>query len=97
MGSDQLGSTKNNNLISKTENLTHLEGKKGQKIVFFSPWLSAAILFCWCQFLSDHVTNSWLGYTTRAFCFKDTDLDDLEEGKISTICFIPKKMIVSVA
>ena len=35
--------------------------------------------------------NSWLRYMTRAFCFKDTDIDDLEEGKISTICFIPKK------
>ena len=93
MGSDQ---QQKKSLISKTENLTHLEGKKGQKS-FFSPWLSAAILFCWCQFLSDHVTNSCLGYTTRAFCFKDTDLDDLEEGKISTICFIQKKMIVSVA
>ena len=44
MDSDQLGSTKKINLISKTENLTHLEGKKGQ-IILFSPWLSAAILF----------------------------------------------------
>ena len=34
--SDQLGSTKKSNLISKTENLTHLEGKKGQIILFFS-------------------------------------------------------------
>ena len=32
--SDQLGSTKKSNLISKTENLTHLEGKKGQIILF---------------------------------------------------------------
>ena len=32
--SDQLGSTKKSNLISKTENLTHLEGKKGQIIPF---------------------------------------------------------------
>ena len=36
-------------------------------------------------------------YTPRAFCFKDTEMDDLEEGKISTICLIPKEMIVSVA
>ena len=35
--------------------------------------------------------NSWLRYTMHAFCFKDTDIDDLEEGKITTICFIPKK------
>ena len=35
--------------------------------------------------------NSWLRYTTHVFCSKDTDIDDLEEGKISTICFIPKK------
>ena len=27
----------------------------------------------------------------RPFCFKDTDIDDLKEGKILTICFIPKK------
>ena len=76
MNSDQ---QQKNNLIGKTENLTHLKGKKGQ-IIFFFPWLSAAILFYQCQFLSDHVTNSWLRY-----------IDDLEEGKISTICFIPKK------
>ena len=25
--------------------------------------------------------NLWLHYTTRAFCFKDTDIDDEEEGK----------------
>ena len=35
--------------------------------------------------------NSLLRYTTHAFCFKDTDIDDREEGKISTICFIPRK------
>ena len=34
MDSYQLGSTKKINLISKTENLTHLEGKKGQIILF---------------------------------------------------------------
>ena len=34
-------------------------------------------------------THGWV--TRRAFCFKDRDMDDLEEGKISTTCFIPKK------
>ena len=81
MNSDQ---QQKNNLIGKTENLTHLKGKKGQ-IIFFFPWLSAAILFYQCQFLSDHVTNSQLRYSTLAFHFEDTDIDDLEEGKISTI------------
>ena len=33
--SDQLGSTKKINVVSKTENSTHLEGKKGQIILFF--------------------------------------------------------------
>ena len=35
--------------------------------------------------------NSLLRYMTHAFCFKDTDIDDREEGKILTIYFIPKK------
>ena len=58
-----------------------MEGKKGQIISF--PWLSAAIFLlvpvplasCYELLVTLHDT----------FWFKETDLDDLEEGKISTI------------
>ena len=78
------------NLISKTENLTHLEGKKGQIILFFPRGFQPP--FCFTNASSSRImlwTHGWV--TRRAFCFKDRDMDDLEEGKISTTCFIPKK------
>ena len=60
-----------------------MEGKKGQIILFISVAFSLSFVLlvpvplgsCYELVVALH----------DAFCFKDTDMDDLEEGKISTI------------
>ena len=66
--SDQLGSTKKINLISKTENSTHLEGKKGQIILFslrgFQP------PFCFTSASSSRIMLRTRGCVTRRALYR---------------------------
>ena len=75
--------------MGKTESFTDLKDKKGQIIRFFSVEFSrhfvllvpVTLVSCCELVVALHA----------AFCFKDTDIksdmDDLKEGKISTIFF----------
>ena len=94
----QKGCTVLLNQISKTERLTHLEGKKARSSVFFS----AAFRRHFVLPVPVRLGSSYelVVALHDGFCFKDTDIDDLEDLPrpfFSMNLLYSKKMIVSVA
>ena len=71
------------NEISETESLTHLERKKGQIILFFSVAFRRHFVLLVPVPLGSCYKLVVVVASHDALCF--TDMDDLEEGKISTI------------